>query len=192
MFSSHLVVSFLLLLEAAYTVQARLGEEADISVEGQKHRELGRKNCSWAWSTTSYYRICRDDDNSLCLKMTSTTSAGVGTWDSTTTDDDKDKMMFKFDEFNLASGGNERVRLTNKFYSHNLAASDIGGNDGASGFKISQSSGPCDKGDKVKISYLDPDGSPSNDYLKMNGSSLRWKSKSGDGSKFDIDFVEAV
>ena len=145
----------------------------------QQRRQL-RHNCSWNYSTTTDYRICKSSDFTKCLKMTSTTNTELATY---TSGDDK----FHWKVIEVTVGGKQRVRLQNQSFNHNLAAEDIDGNDGATAFKISEGSSPCDTSATVKISYLDPSGTPSNDWLKAtSGNSLVWKAKSGQGTTFRV------
>ena len=146
----------------------------------QRRRQL-RHNCSWNYSTTTDYKICEANDFTSCLKMTSTTNTELATYTS-----GDDKFHWKMIEVTI-SGGKQRVRLQNQSFNHNLAAEDIDGNDGATAFKISEGSSPCDTSATVKISYLDPSGTPSNDWLKAtSGNSLVWKAKSGQGTTFRV------
>lgn len=147
-------------------VVSRLGGERELG---------GRKNCSHFYHTNLTYKICLNGNHAKCLRMTSKSTVKFETYNS------DNEFRWKLIETTVAAGN--RVRLENKGHAHNLIASDVGGNDGASAMKISQSSS-CGLNDPVKISYLDPNGTPSNDWLKNTSDGLKWKPKSRQGTKF--------
>ena len=160
--------------------QRRRVEEED----HQSRRNLGgnRVNCSHDLvDTSAYYRICKWNDSTKCIKMVTTEKTKLKTYDSS-----DDSFLWQFEEVHPSTLDKDRVKLTNKEYDHVLTAGDIDGNDNTPYFKISQSSDPCNLNDSIKVSYLDSTGIPSNDWLNVSNDNINWVSSSGSGEKFKI------